>query len=499
MKILMIYPESPDTFWSYREALKFIRRKASNPPLGLLTIAAMLPSEWDISLVDMNVRPLRDRQIAKADYVWLSAMTVQKQSAREVISRCKAHGKPIVAGGPLFSTGWSDFPEVDTFICGEGEETIHEYIEDMKQGRVKHRYEASGWADLTKSPIPRWDLIRMHDYASMPIQYSRGCPYSCDFCDITLLFGRKVRTKAAEQIIEELEALYSHGWRDGVFFVDDNFIIHTPHLKKELLPSITQWMDTHQHPFIFNTQASINMSDDPDLMAMMVQAGFSKVFVGIETPNEASLGECSKNHNLNRNLLDSVAKIINAGFEVQGGFILGFDSDPKSIFDDLIEFIQRSSIITAMVGLLNAMKGTELYLRLKREHRLLDVESGDNTDCSINFLTRMDKAQLLAGYKRVIATIYSPAYYYGRVKEFLRSYTPKHTRSFKFHPVHVLSFVASILLIGIRGKERLHYWKLLFWTIFRRPKLFPMAVTYSIYGYHYRKTAERIMHTELQV
>ncbi len=490
----MVYPKCPDTFWSYKEALRFIRKKASTPPLGLATVAAMLPDHWKITLVDMNVKPLKDQMIRDADMVWISAMSIQKHSTMEVIRKCRDMKKTITAGGPLFSTGWEDFPEVDHIICGEGETSITAFVSGLEKGTAERLYPAGEWADMHVSPVPRWDLVNMKDYATMSIQYSRGCPYSCDFCDITKLFGRKIRTKTTAQIIDELELLYSSGWRDSVFFVDDNFIINRQQLKFDLLPRLITWMEKRNFPFLFNTQASINICDDPELMDLMVRAGFNKVFVGIETPHEASLGECSKNHNLNRNLIDSVKTIQQAGLEVQGGFIVGFDSDPRTIFDDQITFIQNTSIMTAMVGLLNAMKGTELYHRLEREDRLIKEGSGDNTDCSINFLPRMDLGYLKAGYKRLVATIYSPEHYYARVREFLK--TCKRlpaARNFTFQPVHFFSFLQSVMRIGIAGRERVQYWKLLFWTIFRRPKYFPLAVTYAIYGYHYRRTADRML------
>lgn len=493
MNILMVYPECPDTFWSYREALKFVKKKASTPPLGLLTVAAMLPREWNITLTDMNVRPLKDSMIQQADYVWMSAMSIQKHSVSEVVRRCTDLGTPIIAGGPLFSTGWQDFPEIDHIICGEGEVSVAGFLCDLEQGRAGHLYQAGSWAEMTASPVPRWDLIRMNDYASMCIQYSRGCPYACSFCDITLLFGRKIRTKTTQQILEELDLIYRMGWRESVFFVDDNFIINKHQLKEDLLPRIITWMEERNNPFFFNTQASINISDDEQLMDLMVRAGFIKIFIGIETPNEASLGECSKTHNLNRGLIESVEKIHRSGLEVQGGFIIGFDSDPQTIFDDQISFIQNSSIVTAMVGLLSAMKGTELYKRLQRENRLVKEGSGDNTDCSINFLPRMNKDALLAGYKRVVSTIYSPKYYYSRVRGLLRTYRPSRLkRPAQFRGGRLLALVKATFLIGIAGRERWEYWKLLFWTLARRPAALPLAVTFAIYGYHYRKTADRL-------
>ena len=356
VKALLIYPEFPDTFWSFRYALKFIHRKASSPPLGLLTIAAMLPEAWEKRLVDMNVKRLDDEDIRWADLVFVSAMSVQKESLKEVIRRCKTAGVRIVAGGPLFTTEYEAFGEVDHLVLNEAEITLPRFLEDLEKGEAGHFYTTDQWADIRKTPIPRWGLMHMKHYASINIQYSRGCPFNCEFCDITLLCGRTPRTKNKDQIIRELESVYASGFRGQVFFVDDNFIGNKKKLKEEVLPAIIEWMERKKYPFAFNTQASIELSDHKDLMEMMVRAGFDVVFIGIETPHEESLAECSKFQNRNRDLLASVRKIQKAGLEVQGGFIVGFDNDPPTIFDTQIRFIQKSGVVTAMVGVLNALR-----------------------------------------------------------------------------------------------------------------------------------------------
>ncbi len=497
MKILLVYPKFPETFWSFTWALKFVSKKSGTPPLGLATVASMLPEEWERKLIDMNVSRLGDSHIKWADYVWISGMSVQKQSAGELVERCKRLGTKIVAGGPLFSTSYDDFPEVDHFVLNEAEITLPEFLQDLEDGSPRRMYTTDSFADLRDTPAPDWSLIKMKEYASMSLQYSRGCPYNCEFCDITLLYGRKVRTKETRQILGELENIYRHGWRESVFFVDDNFIAHKAHLKRETLPAIIQWMEERNHPFVFNTQASINIADDEELMRLMVEAGFDKVFIGIETPNEKGLEECSKGQNEHRDLVACVKKIHSFGLEVQGGFIVGFDSDPKSIFDEQIRFIQESAIVTAMVGLLMALKGTKLYKRLKRENRLLEEESGNNTDCTLNFVPKMDMDALLEGYKRIVSTIYSPSYYYKRVLTFLKEYRPpvkKHL--FRFKPIHILTLIKTTFILGIIGKERLHYWRLMFWTIFRRPRLFPTATTLAIYGFHHRKVCEKYIRGE---
>jgi radical SAM superfamily enzyme YgiQ (UPF0313 family) len=491
MKALLIYPEFPDTFWSFRYALKFIHRKASSPPLGLLTIAAMLPEEWEKRLVDMNVERLYDDDLKWADLVFVSAMSVQKESVKGVIARCRAVGVRIVAGGPLFTTAYETFGDVDHLVLNEAEITLPRFLGDFRNGAAGHLYTTDQWADIRKTPIPLWGLINMKHYASVNIQYSRGCPFNCEFCDITLLCGRTPRTKDKKQIIREIESIYASSFRGQVFFVDDNFIGNKKKLKEDILPAIIEWMEMRKHPFSFNTQASIELSDHKDLMDLMVMAGFDVVFIGIETTHEQSLAECSKFHNRNRDLLTSVRNIQKSGLEVQGGFIVGFDNDPLSIFDTQIKFIQKSGVVTAMVGILIALPQTQLYERLKKERRLLNETSGNNTDFSTNFIPRMDYDLLIKGYKKILSTIYSPRHYYERVRTFLKEYIPPRKKLFHFRFNHICALIRSIIVLGIIGKERFHYWRLLFWTMFRRPRLLPQAITLSIYGFHFRKVFEK--------
>ncbi len=494
MKALLVYPSYPDTFWSFKHALKFISKKAVHPPLGLLTLASMLPDEWEKRLRDMNVEALEDKDLEWADYVFISAMAVQKESIKEIVHRCKKRGVKIVAGGPLFTAAHEDFKGIDHFVLNEAEITLPFFLADLEKGVAEHIYASDEFPDIRQTPIPRWDLAPMKKYVSMNIQYSRGCPFNCEFCDITVLYGRKVRTKGKDQILGELESLYSTGWRGSVFFVDDNFIGNRGKLKRDILPAIIEWMKKRKNPFTFSTEASINLSDDEELMQMLVQAGFDAVFVGIETPDEESLAECSKFQNRNRDLVGCVQKIQKFGLRVRGGFIVGFDNDSPSIFERQIDFIQKSGIITAMVGILNAPRGTSLYKRIVREGRLLEDISGDNTDFTTNIVPKMGFEKLNNGYRRVISGIYSPKPYYDRVKNFLKEYRPLKKRSFHFHPGHIRfhfgysgAFFKSIWSLGIRDGERAHYWKLLFWSLFRRPRAFPMAITYAIYGFHFRK------------
>jgi len=488
MKILLVYPEYPETFWSFKHALKFISKKASLPPLGLLTVAALLPKEWEKKLVDMTATALIDRDIKWADYVFISAMSIQKESVKKIIAQCKRLGTKIVAGGPLFTSGYEDFEDdVDYFVLNEAEITLPLFLEDLKGGQLKHIYKSDQFPDIKKTPIPLWELADINKYVNMCIQYSRGCPFNCDFCDVTFLFGHKIRLKTKDQILAELDSLYSRGWRGGVFIVDDNFIGNKRELKVEVLPAMINWMEERKCPFSFTTQASINLSDDEELMHLMVQAGFASVFVGIETPNEESLAECNKLQNKNRDLIACVKKIQKFGLIVNGGFIIGFDSDPPSIFESMIEFVQKSGIVSAMVGLLNAPRGTKLYKRLVKENRLLKEATGDNTDLSLNFIPKMNYKVLIDGYKRVLNTIYSPKYYYERVLTLLKNMKPLKKKRYQFHLCYLTAFLKSIWHLGIIGKERIYYWKIFFWTLFRRPQLLPMAITYAVYGFHFRK------------
>ena len=487
MNILMVYPMYPDTFWSFKHALKFVSKKASFPPLGLLTVASMLPKEWNKKLIDMNANDLLDKDILWADYVFISAMSIQSESANQVIEKCKKLNAIIVAGGPLFTSSPEYYQCIDHLILNEAEITLPEFLNDLNNGNTHQIYTSEEWADITTTPLPLWEIISMNNYTSMNVQYSRGCPFDCDFCDITVLYGRKPRTKTKDQVIAELDALYFTGWRGPVFFVDDNFIGNKAKLKKEILPAITEWNKKRKNPFYFNTEVSINLADDDVLMLLMAKAGFEAVFIGIESPNEESLVECNKNQNRNRDLISSVNKIQESGLEVQGGFIVGFDNDPPAIFDKLTNFIQESGIVTAMVGLLNAPKGTKLQKRLLNEGRLLNDFTGNNTDFSINFIPHMDSEVLINGYKKILNTIYSPKFFYARVMRFLKDFKPKKKKVFHLNPNYIIALFKSMFKLGVVSEERFYYWKLFFWSLFRKPQLFSLAILFTIYGFHFRK------------
>jgi len=494
LKILLVYPRYPDTFWSFRHALKFVFKKATFPPLGLLTVAAMLPEEWEKKLVDMNTTTLTDKDIEWADYVFISAMVAQDDSAREVVERCKKFGTKIAGGGPVFSVGYEEFghADIDHLISNEAEDLLPLFLEDLRKGCAKHRYTSEERPDIRKTPVPLWSLINKKKYQSMSIQYSRGCPFNCEFCDIVVMNGHVPRTKDKRQIIAELDALYDMGWRASVFFVDDNFIGNKRKLKSEILPAIIEWMKEKKYPFSFYTEASMNLADDEELMRLMTEARFDMIFVGIESPNEESLVECNKLPNKGRDLLASVKKIQNHGLQVQGGFIVGFDSDPLSIFKNQIDFIQKSGIVMAMVGVLMAPPGTSLYKRLKRENRLLSGGTGDNTDGSTNFIPKMGRETLTRGYKHVVDTIYAPRQYYERIKTFLREYKPGNKGKLKLSLVHLIALIRSTWVLGVKEKGRIDYWKFVVWTLLKKPKNFPLSITLAVQGFHFRKVAEKV-------
>jgi radical SAM superfamily enzyme YgiQ (UPF0313 family) len=488
MKILLVYPEFPDTFWSFKHALKFVRKKAGAPPLGLLTVAAMLPPEWEQRLVDLNVTNLTSKDLAWADYVFISAMIVQRDAARSLITRCKQAGVKVVAGGPLFTMEYEQFPEVDHFVLNEAELTLPIFLADLVNGQAQPIYSSPEFPDIRLTPAPLWQLANLKHYDTVSIQFSRGCPFSCDFCNVTALLGHRPRTKTAAQIIAELDNLYALGWRKSIFFVDDNFIGNKKQIKSEVLPALIEWRKG-KTGMPFSTEASINLADDLELVKLMTLAGFDTVFVGIETPNEDSLTECSKNQNKGRNLVESVKLLQRAGLQVQGGFIVGFDNDPPSIFEQQVDFIQKSGIVTAMVGLLQAPPGTRLYERMQREGRLVNEMSGDNVDGSTNIIPKMGLEPLREGYRKLLNQIYAPQFYYARVLTFLREYHPPEIH-IHLDLQYILALWRSIYQLGIRGAERVHYWRLFFWTLFRRPRLFPLAIMLAIMGFHFRQVTE---------
>ncbi|HEX6185951.1 MAG TPA: B12-binding domain-containing radical SAM protein [Pyrinomonadaceae bacterium] len=500
MKVLLVYPEFPDTYWSFRHALKFEGKRAPFPPLGLLTVSAMLPESWERRLVDMNVRRLKDSDIEWADLVFCSAMIVQKGPLERVVERCKARGKRVVVGGPYVSTSAEHLPAADHIFIGETETTLPEFLADLEQGEPKPFYQAAERPALTSTPVPHFRLAELERYSAMSIQYSRGCPFSCEFCDIIEIYGRVPRTKTNEQVLAELDALYATGWHGLVFIVDDNFIGNKKNVRK-LLPDLVEWSDARGRPFSFITEASVNLAEDEALLDMMRRANFRRVFLGIETPVEESLKEAQKGQNTRRDLLESVRKIQSYGMEVMAGFIVGFDSDPEDIFDRQINFIRESAIPLAMVGLLTALPDTQLWRRLKKEGRLLKESGGNNvgTESALNFIPRMDAARLLEGYKRILSTIYSPAEYYQRALDCLSHLTqgPEPRRGSLTSDVAAFARIAWVL--GVLDGARMDFWRYMKRTITSHRRDFAHAVTLAAMGYHFRKlTVSYLEETQLK-
>ncbi len=492
MNALLVYPEFPDTYWSFRHALSFIGKKSAFPPLGLLTVSAMLPASWDRRLIDMNVRPLRSADIEWADVVMVSAMYVQKESLKGVIESCKAHGKRVVVGGPYASMGVNEMIAADHIFVGEVEATLPEFLDDLEHDCAKRVYKAAERPALSATPIPDFRLAELPQYSDMSVQYSRGCPFNCEFCDIIEIYGRVPRTKSNKQMIAELDALVRVGWRGEVFIVDDNFIGNKRNVR-HLLPELTEWSARNHYPFSFTTEASINLADDEELLKLMRAAGFRQVFIGIETPMEESLKEAQKGQNTRRDLIESVRKVQGYGMEVMAGFIVGFDNDPEDIFERQINFIRESAIPVAMVGLLVAIPDTQLWRRLGREGRLTGDHTGSNTDCVLNFVPKMDAGRLIEGYKSIIRNIYSPREFYGRAFDSLGKVTREGAPEVGGGGVtreDIAAFVRIILALGVRDESRGEFWRFMRRVVSRHRDKIEDGLMLAALGYHFRKLTE---------
>jgi len=490
MRVLLVYPQNPDTFWSFKHVLRCVSKRSTFPPLGLLTIAALLPPDWQLKLVDLNVERLKDSDLRWADYVMISGMIIHKQSVHEIVARCAAFQKPVIAGGPVFTTGHETFSSIQHFVLGEAEDVMPELVADMRAGTLRPQYCASDRPDITRVPTPRWDLIDPRHYVTMAVQFSRGCPYDCEFCDIIVMNGRVPRTKSPAQLIAELEALRLKGWKDMVFIVDDNFI-GNKHRTKALLRKLIEWRERVHADMGFFTEASVNLADDRELCQLMVRAGFKKVFVGLETPSPESLQECHKVQNKGRDLVESVKILQRAGLEVMGGFIVGFDSDRQDIFKQQFDFIQRSGVVTAMVGLLSALPQTKLYHRLKKEGRLETDSTGNNTDAVLNFKPKLNREFLQSGYRDLMKKLYEPKVYYQRIRTFLKNHQPSGPR-LRLSRSDFQAFLKSFWLLGIWDRGRHNYWRFFWSTLLRRPGQLRYAIELAVIGYHFRRVASRL-------
>ncbi|HUY82655.1 MAG TPA: B12-binding domain-containing radical SAM protein [Acidobacteriaceae bacterium] len=493
MNALLVYPQFPDTYWSFRYALSFQGKRAAQPPLGLMTVAALLPQSWNRRLVDTNVERLKDSDLAWADVVLLSGMHIQHQNLLSIVRRCREHGVRTIVGGPMTSSIPAVELEADHVVIGEAEDIIADLARDLDAGTARPVYQAAERPALDHSPLPDLSLIRMNRYNTMTVQYSRGCPFNCEFCDIIEIYGRRPRIKPVARVLAEFDQLYDAGWRGSVFIVDDNFIGNKVRVR-DLLKAMTEWQQARRSPFRFITEASLNLADDHNLLQSMKDAGFASVFVGIETPDESSLAATNKLQNTRRNLLDSIAAIQKYGIEVMGGFILGFDTDREDIFDRMVEFIQKSAIPIAMVGLLQAMPGTQLFRRLSHEGRILNAGGGNNTSSDLNFLPRMNAKRLVEGYRSVLQQIYSREAYYARVQAFLERCRPQSQSHLSLQNVRAM--LLSILRQGVLDKARLTYWKFVLLAATRYRKHFGAAMTLAVMGYHFQIITEQNLRSQ---
>jgi radical SAM superfamily enzyme YgiQ (UPF0313 family) len=483
MKALLIYPEWPDTYWSFKHALPFEGKKSAFPPLGLMTIAPLLPKHWEKRLVDTNIRKLTEADLKWADIALFSGMLVQKRPMLEMLARCRRRGLKTVVGGPITSSVEDMANHADHIVIGEGEELVAQLAADIEAGKAKPVYRALALPTLDKTPLPDISLVNPKYYSGMAIQYSRGCPFNCEFCDIIEIYGRVPRTKTPEQVTAELDLLYDAKWRGSVFIVDDNFIGNKRKVK-ELLPALTEWNRQRGNPFTFFTEASVNLADDTQLLQMMKDAHFTRVFLGIETPVESSLKQAQKMQNTRRSLLESVRRIRQYGMEVMAGFIVGFDNDPEDVFDRQVEFIEESAIPLAMVGLLQAVPGTQLYRRLMKEGRILHEGYGDNMDFRLNFIPTMNPERLVEGYRSILERIYGAEAYYQRVRRFLADYHPVHHKQRRF--CDYVAFCRSLFKQGVVSRDRAAYWKFVIDAATRYRQSFDVAMTLAVMGYHFQ-------------
>ncbi|MFO8084633.1 MAG: B12-binding domain-containing radical SAM protein [Desulfobacterales bacterium] len=497
--ILLVYPEIPkNTYWSFKYALSFIGKKSAMPPLGLITVAALFPKNCILKLVDMNVEPLVSADIRWADAVFISAMIVQKKSFAAVVKACNRFKKPVIAGGPYPTTSHQEIAGVDHVLSGEIEEVFSKFFEDFQNGVAKKVYPIPSHPCLSNTPIPRFDLLKMDAYSCMSIQYSRGCPFNCEFCDIWTIYGNRSRVKPAENVIREIDMLYQLGWRNPVFVVDDNFIGNKRRVKKELLPALKQWQEEHEFVYRFFTEAGINLADDDELIDAMRDVGFNEVFIGIETPSKKALRETGKLQNLKSDMLQAVRKLQQKGMEVMGGFVVGFDSDQEDIFDRQIAFIQKAGIPKAMIGILEALPATRLYSRLEKEGRILCDSDGNNTHhMETNFVTRMDRDTLKNGYKKVLETLYDNNLknYFTRCNICLDHIKNSKLFNRKKYPGKIRILFKSLLYQTFTPYGR-QYWKFLFRNIFKNPDKLAEVVRMAIQGHHFRMITQELLKAE---
>lgn len=483
MHTLLVHPAFPKTYWGMEYARLLTGRSALLPPLGLLTVAALLPSDWSVRLLDMSVEPLLDEDLNWADVVFVGAMQIQKKSFHEVIRRAHSLGKTVIVGGAYPTTEPEAAGDADCVVIGESEELIGPLCRDIACGTIKPRYKAINRPNVTQSPVPRYDLLRIGAYQSIGVQFSRGCPFNCEFCDIIEVFGRVPRTKTPDQLLREFDAIYAAGFHGMLFLVDDNFIGNKREAKT-MLPAVADWMRAKDYPFDIYTEASINLAADDKLIELMLQAGFSSVFIGIETPSQESLAETQKIQNLRLDLNLAVEKLTRKGLEVMAGFIVGFDADDAGIFERQFKFIQNSPIPLAMVGILAALPGSQLWRRLENEGRLLEDWSGENFGRA-NFRTRMPENVLLNGYRKLLTDLYEPDAYFARCLRVLELWPSKRPSRFRFPVAYALgTLLRTFWRQGIRAPYRGAFWRFVGKALWAKPHLLARSMAQAVNGEH---------------
>lgn len=489
MRALLIYPVFPKTFWSYEKILALVDRKVLLPPLGLVTVAAILPQEWEFKLVDRNIRPVTDAEWEWADVVILSAMIVQKQDLIEQIKEAKKRGKLVAVGGPYPTSVPHELEEVGTdfFILDEGEITLPMFVEAINRGEKSGVFRTTEKPDVTSTPIPRFDLLEFDAYDSMSIQFSRGCPFQCEFCDIIVLYGRKPRTKTPAQLLAELDYLYELGWRRGVFMVDDNFIGNKRNVKL-LLKELKVWMQEHKYPFRFDTEASVDLAQDQELMDLMVECGFAAVFLGIETPDEDSLQLTKKFQNTRSSLIESVQTIIKTGLRPMAGFIIGFDGEKKGAGERIVRFAEAAGIPSTTFAMLQALPNTALWHRLNKEGRLRENKDGNiNQTTLMNFIATRPLEEIAREYVEAFCALYDPVKYLDRAYRcFLMLGAPRYKEEFKLPSwVDLKAFMIIIWRQGIKRETRWKFWHHLFGILKHNPAVLVRYLEVCAHNEHF--------------
>jgi radical SAM superfamily enzyme YgiQ (UPF0313 family) len=490
---LLVYPRSPVSYWGLQHSLHLIGKSAALPPLGLITVAALLPAHWRLRLVDLNLGDLRDEDLEWADVLLTGGLLIQLDSMREVVARARAHQLPVAVGGPAPTGSPGLFRDADVVFQGEAEGRIDDLVDALTRRSDSHVVlpAPASYPDLTTAPVPRFDLLDLSRYTSVSVQYSRGCPFRCEFCDVIEIFGRTPRVKTAAQMLAEFEAIHELGYRGTLFVVDDNFIGNRPAVRR-LLPLVRDWQQARGHPYDLYTEASVDLASDRRLLAQMVEAGFRTIFLGIETPSIAALERAGKYQNLRLDPAEAIDRITRAGIEVMGGFIVGFDTDEADIFALQRELLTDLPVPLAMVGILTALPGTALWRRLRAEGRLRERSSGDQFTRP-NFTPVMDEEALLRGYGELMAWLYSPERYYGRCEATLARLGAV-TRMRSSTPGETASLLRTIWHIGIRSPRRRLFWRLLAKAARRGRRQIRQVVAHAVHGEHLiRYTTEHVL------